>query len=145
MNWHSANTKGMPKNHKKIHGLDEPFEWTGRDLLVFYNSTSHSVFFSRHRTQATTGNRWLYLQGVQFLWGIQRLKLASINNQCDASFFASCAMFSILWCPSWTLQKIIRKTLEFCYFVKCNCPKNPWTLQWRGLNLYTRGVLGSSK
>ena len=24
-------------------------------------------------------------------------------------------------------------------------PKNPWTLQWKGLKLYSRGVFGSSK
>ena len=24
--------------------------------------------------------------------------------------------------------------------VKCTIPKNPWTLQWRGLNLYFAGV-----
>ena len=55
-------------------------------------------------------------------------------------FFYDFARKEYIYIYTHTGSRRIAWSLYVCKVLHASIPKNPWTLHWRGLNLYSRGV-----
>lgn len=94
------------------------------------------VFFSR----GVLSKWWILKKNQEILCNI--ILCGLLYRKWEESFFDLCTLFKMAWhppkpcfcCRSFVLKSLRKLSLR-------NFPKNPWTLQWNGLNLYSSGVL----